>query len=74
MLLFRSEEEVTTWCAATGSPRGETVELTRVWDLSQRWYGNRMDPAFRGRTVEQARDVFARVGLTSAFWQGSDKR
>jgi hypothetical protein len=74
MLLFRSEEEVSTWCAATGTPRGETVELPRMWELAQRWYGDRMDPAFRGRTVEQAREIFAGVGLTSAFWQGGAER
>jgi hypothetical protein len=43
--------------------------LARVWAFAQAWYGDRMDPAFRGRTAGQARAVFARVGLTSAFWQ-----
>jgi hypothetical protein len=69
MLLFRSEEEVDAWRGATGEPRGESVPLAQVWDLAQAWYGDRMDPAFRGRTAEQARAIFAGVGLTSAFWQ-----
>lgn len=69
MLLFRSEEDVDAWCAATGEPRGETLTLAHVWELSRVWYGDRMDPSFRSRTVEQAVEIFASVGLTSAFWR-----
>ena len=60
------------WRAATGAPRGEVLTLARVWALSQAWYGDRMEPDFRGRTVAQATDIFARLGLTSAFWQATD--
>ena len=55
--------------AATGEPRGEVLTLERVWALAQAWYGDRMAPDFRGRTPAQATDIFARLGLTSAFWQ-----
>jgi len=68
MLLFRSEEEIAWWCAATGEPRGEALPLAQVWELAQAWYGDRMDPDFRGRTAEQAAGIFARAGLISAFW------
>jgi hypothetical protein len=74
MLLFRSEDELEAWCRATGEPRGETVPLVQVWALAQAWYGDRLYPAFRGRTVEQAQAIFAGVGLTSAFWQTPDAR
>ena len=69
MLLFRSEDDVDGWCAATGEPRGETLPLHQVWELSQRWYGNRMDPDFRGRTAEGAMAMFRQAGLTSEFWR-----
>jgi hypothetical protein len=69
MLLFRSEGEIDRWCAATGEPRGEAVPLGQVWRLAQAWYGTRMDPRFRGRTADQAVDIFSRVGLTSEFWR-----
>lgn len=69
MLLFRSEEEIDKWCAATGEPHGEAVPLRQVWALSREWYGNRMDPGFRGRTAEQVVEVFGRAGLTSDFWR-----
>ena len=69
MLLFRSEEDVDVWCARTGEPRGETLTLQQVWELSQLWYGDRMDPAFRGRTAEQVRAIFERMGMASEFWR-----
>jgi len=69
MLLFRSEDEIDAWCAARTEPRGETLSLDIVWALSQAWYGNRISPSYRGRTQEEARRVFAEVGLTSPFWQ-----
>ncbi len=69
MLLFRSEEEVDRWCALSGEPRGETLPLQQVWELSRIWYGNRLDPDFRGRTSEQAVEVFNQAGLASEFWR-----
>jgi hypothetical protein len=68
-MLFRSEEGVDDWCRKTGEPRGETLTLPQVWTLSRAWYEDRMDPTFRGRTPDQVRDIFARQGLTSDFWQ-----
>ena len=49
-------------------PRGETLTLTQTWALAKLWYGDRMEPAFRGRTAAEARDIFRRLGLTSSFW------
>jgi hypothetical protein len=69
MLLFRSEEEIDNWCRSTGEPRGEVLALAQVWALSRAWYGDRMHPDFRGRTTQQALDIFAQVGLISAFWR-----
>lgn len=40
-----------------------------MWPLSQRWYGDRLDPAFVGRPLEEAQQMLSGVGLTSAFWQ-----
>ncbi|MGN6361636.1 MAG: hypothetical protein ACTHNK_14720 [Thermomicrobiales bacterium] len=68
MLLFRSEEDVAAWCVATGEPHGESLPLDQVWELSRAWYGDRMDPDFRGRTTDEVMKIFANVGLTSAFW------
>jgi hypothetical protein len=68
MLIFRSEDEIDAWCTATGERRGEVVPLPQVWALAQAWNGDRLEPTFRGRTVEQALAIFDQVGLTSPFW------
>jgi hypothetical protein len=69
MSLFRSEAEVDAWCRAQRTLRGEVLTLEQVWALSQRWYGDRMRPEFRGHSIAGARAIFAQVGLRSAFWQ-----
>jgi hypothetical protein len=36
--------------------------------LAQLWYGDRLNPDFRGRTTEEAQAIFRRLGLQSPFW------
>ncbi|HKV82976.1 MAG TPA: hypothetical protein VJN88_00375 [Ktedonobacterales bacterium] len=44
------------------------MTLEETWDLSRRWYGDRLRPDFRGRTPEQARAIFHGLHLTAPFW------
>ncbi len=44
------------------------MTIPQAWELSRRWYGNRLALDFRRPTVEEARAIFASVGLTRAFW------
>lgn len=68
MLLFRSEELIERWCDRERIPRGEALTLPQVWELSQLWYADRMSADYRGRTAQQAAQLFKRAGLTSEFW------
>ncbi|MBA3643508.1 MAG: hypothetical protein H0W59_05510 [Chloroflexia bacterium] len=68
MLLFRSEEGITAWSGRTGSRRGAVLPLARAWRFAQAWFGDRLDPHYRGRTPEQAAAIFERCGLRSPFW------
>lgn len=68
MLFFRSEEDVTAWKGARNVQGGEILSLEQLWDLSQRWYGNRLDKDFHGRSLDQVQEIFRAVGLTSNFW------
>ena len=68
MLLFRSDEWIDKWCRRKGLEPGEVLTLDQVWKLSMLWYGNRLSPAFHGRTVEQAEEIFKQAGLTSEVW------
>ncbi|MDA0164920.1 hypothetical protein OM076_31915 [Solirubrobacter ginsenosidimutans] len=60
MRLFRSEEEVT---------EGELVDLTTLAELARRWYGNRLDPDWRPRTLAESQAILDSVGLTGEFWR-----
>jgi len=62
MLLFRSEEEI-------GDPRGGVMTTEQLHKLAQRWYGDRLDPEWRPRTVQQSQAILGSVGLTGAFWR-----
>jgi len=48
---------------------GALMTIPQAWDLSQKWYGNRLEPDFRRPTAEEAREIFTSVGLTGAFWR-----
>jgi hypothetical protein len=71
MLFFRSEETLTQWLASRQSKRGAVLSISELWELSQRWYHNRLSPEYHGRTIEQVQEIFRDVGLTSTFWQAA---
>ncbi len=61
MRLLRSEEAT----PATGA----TIPARQLADLARRWYGDRLDPAWRPRTPEASQQVLDAAGLTDAFWR-----
>jgi len=69
MLFFRSEELLNEWLASRQLERGAVLSISKLWELSQRWYHNRMSPEYHGRNMEQVQEIFKEVGLTSGFWQ-----
>jgi hypothetical protein len=69
ILFFRSEESLDKWLAERKTQRGVVLSIPHIWDLSQRWYRQRMSPEYRGRTMEQIQEIFKAAGLTSEFWQ-----
>jgi hypothetical protein len=62
MLLFRSEEDI-------GSPRGGVMTTAQLHDLAQRWYGDRLDPGWRPRTLDRSQAILESVGLSGDFWR-----
>ena len=69
MLLFRSEEDVQGWCERHGRAPGAVLGAARLWELAQRWYGDRLDPGWRPRTVEASQAILTSLGLTGEFWR-----
>ena len=68
MLLFRSEEMVTAWCAARGLPRRPIITLPQLWQLAMAWYANRMTPESRRPAAKEMVGIFAGIGLDGPFW------
>jgi len=62
MLLFRSEEDI-------DGPRGGVMTIAQLHELAQRWYGDRLDPGWRPRTIAQSQAILESVGLTGPFWR-----
>ena len=62
MRLFRSEEELP-------EPRGGVVEVRVLRPLAAEWYGDRLDPDWRPRSVEASQAILDRYGLTDPFWR-----
>jgi hypothetical protein len=72
MLFFQSEEMLKEWLTSNHAERGAVLSIPQLWDLSQRWYQDRMSPNYHGRTVEQVQQIFKDVGLTTEFWQATN--
>jgi hypothetical protein len=69
MLFFRSEANLNAWLLANHTTRGESMTVSQLWQLSQRWYHNRMVVEYHGRSLEQVQEIFKEVGLVSKFWR-----
>jgi hypothetical protein len=68
MLFFRSEETLDEWLAARNAVRGDVFTMPQLWDLSQRWYHNRLSPDYHGRSMEEVQSIFKDSGLIGEFW------
>ena len=66
MLLFRSEDHLDAWLA--GRPSGVTIPITKLAELAEAWWGDRLDPDWRPHTREQNQAILTRLGLTDPFW------
>jgi hypothetical protein len=69
MLFFRSEEYLDQWLESNKVKRGAVLSIPKIWELSQRWYHNRLSSEYHGRTAEEVCVIFREAGLTSDFWR-----
>ncbi len=61
MRLLRSEEEAPA--------QGATVPIPVLAEVARRWYGDRLDPDWRPRSVERSQRILDEAGLTGEFWR-----
>ena len=69
MLMFSSENEVDLWCRRHGLAKGDVQPIAKIWEFSKAWYGNHLNPDWVKWTVDDARDLFQRFGLTDSIWE-----
>jgi hypothetical protein len=69
MLLFRSEDDISAWCERCHITRGAVFDLARLWSLANVWYSDRLNAAWRRRTIPERQAILDGVGLTGSFWR-----
>ena len=69
MNLFRSEEHALRWVDERGYEPGATISATKLWELADAWWNDRLAPDWRPRTREQNQAILDGLGLTGPFWQ-----
>lgn len=67
MLVFRSEAHVTRWLA--GRPAGVTISITKLAELAEAWWWDRLDPAWQPHGRERNQSILDQLGLTGEFWR-----
>jgi hypothetical protein len=68
MLVFDSEAKIDDWCKRHDIPKGDVQPLLRVWEFAKVWYGQHLDPAWEKWSVEEAKAIFEKFGLTGPIW------
>ncbi len=69
MLLFESERDVDSWCAAHCKPKGDVRPIDQVWRFAAEWYGRHLNRDWRKWTAEEAAAIFARNRLEGSIWE-----
>jgi hypothetical protein len=67
MNLFRSEEHIERWLA--GRAPGATLPVTKLGELADAWWHDRLAPDWRPHTREQNQAILDGLGLTDGFWR-----
>jgi hypothetical protein len=66
---FHDEAGAKVWCARHSLPEGAVLSIPALWAFARDWYGGYLHEPWRKRTAEEAMALFARHGLTTAFWR-----
>lgn len=67
MLVFRSEAHVDRWLA--GRQGGTTIPITKLAELAEAWWGDRLSAEWRPHTREQNQAILDGLELTGPFWR-----
>lgn len=68
MLLFESRDDIIDWCRRHQMPVGDIQPLQRIWQFSQVWYGNHLQPNWQKWSLSEAKQLFSQFGLSGPIW------
>lgn len=68
VLPFRKEADVDEWSRRHAIQKGAVVPIGQVAELARAWYGKYADRDWQKWSIVEAREIFARVGLSGSFW------
>jgi len=67
MNLFRSGEHIARWVGERKP--GATIPVTKLSELAQAWWHDRLSPEWEPHTREQNTAILEAVDLTGEFWR-----
>ncbi|MCO5224725.1 MAG: alkylmercury lyase family protein [Thermomicrobiales bacterium] len=67
--MFSNRECAEKWTEEHAPGEGYIADATSVWQLAQRWYGDRLAPDFTPHTRDFNQQLLEEVGLTGEFWR-----
>lgn len=68
MLFFKDANHVAEWSKRHRIPHGDVQPVEKVLELAKRWYGGHLKPDWTKKSVNEARAIFAELGLTHPIW------
>lgn len=68
MRLFRSEGHIDRWRTIRDLPPGGAMTPEQCWRLAVAWYGDKLSPDWRRKSLDEAEATLASIGLTEPFW------
>lgn len=57
------------WSRETGHPKGAVISPETLWELSKRWWDDRLNLDWQRKSIEERQRILNEVGLTSDFWR-----
>ena len=67
MLPHKSESMLDQWCQRHGFEKGACVPAEKCWELSQKWYGDYLNPDWNRKSPEEVQLFFESIGLDLFF-------
>jgi hypothetical protein len=69
MVFLRSEEHLARWLDERGWEPGVSLSALKLNELARHWWGTRLDPDWRPRTLDESQAILDELGLTGVFWR-----